>query len=391
MSRYTCRFALLQGFYWVAACLVYSFAERFLTAHGFSVEQVGLVLATANGAALLLQPLMADLADRPNGVSLKAELLGGAAFALILALGLCFPTQYPVWIAVLFGALAAVTLTVQPLCNAVGMAYVDQGVPVDYSLGRGVASAIFAVCCYGMGYLAEWRTDALLWVYAAANVGLAITALLFAPQKRSGVKAIEVSTAAELLKKHPYLKWLLPGTVLLFAVHNFINAYMLSIVSAIGRGTHEMSVGIALAAAVEIPSMAGFSLLQKRFRMPSLLRFASCAFLVKHLIMLLPLFCGAGVWAVYLSQGVQMFGYAIFIPAASFFLNDRMDAGDKVKGQMLVTESQTLGCILGQLVGGFAIARIGLPVTMLIGCGLTAIGVLLLMQSLRNANQNAAA
>ena len=389
MSKYTRRFAILQGFYWIAACLVYSFAERFLTAYGFSVQQVGLVLASANGAALLLQPLMADLADRPKGPSLKSELMLGGALSVILALVLCFPQKFPIVIAVVFGSLSAVTLTVQPLCNAVGMAYVDRGAPIDYSLGRGIASAVFAVFCYLMGFLAEWRTDALLWVYAAANVGLLVIALVFAPGKQPRIREIEVSSAAVLLKKHPYLLWFLPGTVLVFAVHNFINAYMLSIVETVGAGTHEMAVGIALAAVLEIPAMAGFTFLQKRFKITSLMIFSFFAFLVKHLLMLLPLYFGAGVWAIYLSQGVQMLGYAIFIPAAAFFLNGRMDDGDKVKGQMLVTESQTLGCILGQLIGGFAIASIGLPASMLIGCALTAVGVGMLILSVRAANKTA--
>ena len=385
MSRYTRRFALLQGFYWIAACFVYAFAERFLTAHGFTVPQVGLVLALSNGAALLLQPLFADLADRPNGLSLRTELCCLGALSVFAALLLCFPANVPALVAVLFGALSAITLTVQPLCNAVGMAYANSGKTIDYSLGRGIASAVFAVFCYGMGLLAQWRTDALLWVYMAANGGIVLTALLFAPKKSSVRSRAEVSGAAALLLKHPFLKWFLPATVLIFAVHNFINAYMLSIVSAIGCGVHEMSVGIALAAVAEIPTMAGFSLLQKRFKMNRLLLFSFFAFLIKHLLMLLPLYFGAGVWAIYLSQAVQMLGYAIFIPGASLFLNDCMDAGDKVKGQMLLTESQTLGCIFGQLVGGFSIAALGLPATMLIGCALTAAGVLLLWVSLRKA------
>ena len=57
MNRFTVKFAFLQGFYWVSSCFVYAFAERFLTAYGFGVQQVGFVMASANAAALLLQPL----------------------------------------------------------------------------------------------------------------------------------------------------------------------------------------------------------------------------------------------------------------------------------------------------------------------------------------------
>ncbi|MDO4852358.1 MAG: hypothetical protein Q4A88_02940 [Clostridia bacterium] len=121
MSRYTAKFALLQGFYWITSCLVYAYAERFLTAFGFSVQHVGFVMATANGIALLMQPLFADLADRPNGPSLRAEICAGAALSILLALLLLlWQNALPV-IAVLFCALSTVTLTVQPMLNSVGL------------------------------------------------------------------------------------------------------------------------------------------------------------------------------------------------------------------------------------------------------------------------------
>ena len=378
MSRYTRNFSILQGCYWIAACFLYAFAERFLLARGFTVQEVGIVLAVSNGAALLLQPLLAALADRPNGLSLRAELSTGAGLAAALSLLLCFPGQTAALVAVLFGSLAALTVAIQPLANAVGLAYLDRGERINYSLARGIASALFGGYCYAAGFLAEWNSDALLWCFAASSLGLMVSALAFAPKKEPSAQPKEDGGAWTLFLKHRSLWLLLPATVLIFTVHNFINAYMLSIVSAIGGGTHEMSVAIALAAILEIPTMAGFSLLQKRFRLKTLLFFSAAAFLFKHLLLLLPLYGGAGVWAVYASQSVQLLGYAIFIPASSFFLNERMDAGDKVKGQMLLTESQTLGCILGQLLGGFSIASIAVGPTLLIGGALTAVGTALM-------------
>lgn len=390
MSRYTAKFALLQGFYWITSCLVYAYAERFLTAFGFSVQHVGFVMATANGIALLMQPLFADLADRPNGPSLRAEICAGAALSILLALLLLlWQNALPV-IAVLFCALSTVTLTVQPMLNSVGFYYVDRGDPIDYSLARGIASAVFAGYCYCMGFFAERNGSLLLWTYLLANAGMFLMALVFAPKKQPVRVSEKPTGTAALLKKHPYLVFFLLGTVLTFAAHNFINAYMLSIVTHIGKGTHEMSAAISLAAILEIPAMCGFSLLQKRFRLERMLIFSFVAFLVKHLLMLLPLYFHAGIWAVYLSQSLQLCGYALFIPASSFFVNDRMDRTDKVKGQMLLTESITISCILGQLFGGYCIAWVGVPQTMLFGCILSGAGLLLLRQGIEKSRKRCA-
>ena len=116
-----------------------------------------------------------------------------------------------------------------------------------------------------------------------------------------------------------------------------------------------------------------------------MLIFSFCMFLVKHLLMLLPLYAGAGIWSVYLSQALQMFGYAVFIPASSYFINGRMAETDKVKGQMLLTEAITVSCIFGQLVGGYSIQRIGVPATMLTGCGLSVLGLVLLTLGIRKS------
>ncbi len=389
MNRYTVPFAALQSLYWVAAAFIYAFAERFLSAYGFSVQHVGFILAGANVAALLLQPLLADLADRPHGPSLKSEIAACFGFAILCALLLLFSARSLPLTAVLFGSLAAVTVTVQPMVNAVGFHYVDRGERLDYALGRGIASAAFALWCYAAGYLAEWRTDSLLWAFSIASLCALCTALAFAPGKTS-VRSERAAGTLALLKKHPYLLPFLGGTVLLFTMHNCINAYMLSIVSHIGYGTHEMSLAISLAAFAEIPAMAGFSLLLKRFRLEKLLLFSFLMFLVKHLLLLLPLYGGAGIWAVYVSQAVQMLGYALFIPGASFFLNGRMDGTDKVKGQMLITEAIALGCILGQLGGGYSIAGFGVPFTMLLGSLLSVVGACLAAVAVKKAAKTAA-
>lgn len=383
MSRYTRTYAFLQGFYWISACFVYTFAERFLTAYGFSVQHVGIVLASANAASLLLQPLLADLADREHGPSLRSLLLMCLAAAIIFAGVLLFPGKALVLVAVMFACLSTITLAIQPMLNAVGLYYVDRGEPINYSLARGIASAAFALYTFAAGHLAEWRTDSLLWCYIAANIGLLFVCLSFAPKKTvSTVETVPASGTVALLKKHPYLLPFLGGIILTYAMHNYLNAFMLSIVETIGFGTVEMSVAIALAALFEIPSMAGFPLLEKRFRLESLLLFSFSAFAVKHLLILIPLLIGGGIFWIYLSQAIQLFGYAIFILASSFWLNRQMEDHDKVKGQMLITEAMTVGCIIGQMGGGFLIDRLGVPSATLIGNAFSILGLILLYVSL---------
>ncbi len=150
----------------------------------------------------------------------------------------------------------------------------------------------------------------------------------------------------------------------------------------IGGGTIEMSIAIALAALFEIPSMAGFSLLERKFRLEPLLLISFSAFVIKHLMLLIPLLIGGGIFWVYLSQCIQLFGYAIFILASSFWVNRQMEEHNKVKGQMLVTEAITVGCIIGQMGGGFLIDHAGVPAATVTGTFFSIAGLVLLSVSL---------
>jgi hypothetical protein len=62
-------YALMQSAYWMAYCMVLTFAAVFLQARGYSGTDIGVILAASNIMALVLQPLVADLADRSKKIS----------------------------------------------------------------------------------------------------------------------------------------------------------------------------------------------------------------------------------------------------------------------------------------------------------------------------------
>ena len=64
----------LHGTYWMYYGIATSFASVLLLARGYSNGEIGIILAVANVAAVFLQPLVADFADRSKKrfrVSLK--------------------------------------------------------------------------------------------------------------------------------------------------------------------------------------------------------------------------------------------------------------------------------------------------------------------------------
>ncbi len=386
MKLRTFRFSLMQGVYWFGACLVYSYAERILLSYGFQTGVIGVILAASYLSAMVLQPAIASAADRGRRVTLRLGIAAGALLSAALAVSARIGGNAPVVFAVLLGALSSVTLAVQPLVNAVGFHYINRGLDLDYSFARGVASVVYALASLLFGALAARRIGAMLWVYAAVQLGLFLSALFFAPH-REGIAARETGgSLADVFRRYPAFVLFCAGNLVLVVPHMVINSYLASITKVTGG---DMSVMIAIAALVEFPAMMAYSHLRKRIPDRLLLVASAAVYLLKTGLLLAAAYLPIGAWAAYVSSALQMLCYAIFVPAASYYANDTVSESDRVKGQMLLTEAGLAAGVVSMLFGGLSIGRFGVGITLAVCEGLVAIGVLIVWLGLRKGKQKA--
>ena len=366
----TFKLSLLFSFYWAASCMVYSYAERFLLHYGFSTGEIGLVIAIAYLAAMILEPVLAQEADRGTRISLKSGITACAVFAVLLTLFTPVAKRMLPLLAVLFGAMTCVTLGMQPLVNAVGFHYINRGEPVDYSFSRGAASIAYALSSLLLGYLASKNIDSILWVYLFANIGLFLVALWFAPNRTEQMLQESAKSVFSVIPKYPKLMLFCAGMLILNVPHVLINSYLASITG--------MSVMIAIAAIVEFPAMMAYTHIRKRIDDRVLLLISASFYLLKTGLLALAAFVPVGTWAVYVSSATQMLCYAIFIPASSFFANDAVNRADQVKGQMLLTETTLCSGMISMLLGGLSIQKLGVPMTLLISEAFVLCGILII-------------
>ena len=252
MKRRTLLFSVLQSLYWIGACLVYSYAERFLNAFGFETDAVGGIVAIAYGFAMVLQPVLAAAADRERTVTLRTAIAFGALLSCGIAAPLLFGGNALAVVAVLFGALSSVTLAIQPLVNAVGFHYANRGEAIDFSLARGAGSVAYALASLLLGALAAHGSTWMLVPYVAANAGLFLLALRFAPHRTGGVPKTDGASLFGVIRRYPAFLLFCLGNFVLFIPHNFLNAYLASITGVTGGN---MSVMLAVAALVEFPAI----------------------------------------------------------------------------------------------------------------------------------------
>ena len=123
----------------------------------------------------------------------------------------------------------------------------------------------------------------------------------------------------------------------------------------------------------------GIDKLMKKISCQNLLLISGVAFLVKTLLMLI----APNMVIVYLSQAMQMFAYAVFIPVSAYFVNRTMARLDQVKGQAYINCSITLGGVFSNLICGRLLDVRG-PHFMLILClAVTSVGLAIAFIALR--------
>ena len=82
-------YAGIHGTYWMLYGAVCSFASVFLLGKGYSNADIGIILAVGNVAAVFMQPLLADMADR----SKKLSLIGLTEIAAVLIACLLYTSR----------------------------------------------------------------------------------------------------------------------------------------------------------------------------------------------------------------------------------------------------------------------------------------------------------
>jgi PPP family 3-phenylpropionic acid transporter len=81
---------------------------------------------------------------------------------------------------------------------------------------------------------------------------------------------------------------------------------------------------------------------------------------------------------IYLSQSIQMLGFALFTPASIYYVNYIIGKHDKVKGQSMLGVAICLASAIANITGGRILDMIGVRNMLLVGIAVTAVGFLII-------------
>ena len=375
------QYCILQGSYWASFCVVYAFATVFLLSRGFESSMIGVIIAAGNILGVVLQPMVASIADRSEKISLHKLTAMLSIIMILLLVLLYFVPNGLLAVAVLFLLTDTFLQVIQPLINSVSVYYVNQGVSVDFGAARGIGSLSYAAASYILGIVVEkFGTRSILMAGILVALVLLVTVLSMpvfssSAASRLGEKEPEQNDAGLIVFAGRYKNFMLTlaGITLLFTFHNMNNAYLIKVIENVGGTSADMGRMLSIAAITELPVMFLFSRISKHFKSSTLLMVSSAFFAIRAAGFML----AGNVMTMYLAAMLQIGSFALYIPSSVYYVNETMLDQDKFKGQAVMTATNTLGGVFGSLFGGFLIDNAGVDTMNTVCFAMAAAGAVL--------------
>ncbi len=375
------KYSTSQILFCTTICIVIGFASVYLLYKGFSNSIIGVILALGNLISAFLQPLLAEKADKLSYKSFNGLVRWLLLINTALSLILYFLDLSIVWVGIVFTAVITLNLTVTPLLSSLSFSFESLGYKINFGLARGLGSAAYAVFSFILGYVTVKYTSLLPLLNAFVNI-LCIIVLYFytAPGIESVVNVLEDNTqinVIEFFKKYKKFMFLILGAILVTFGHTLINNFFIQVIGNINGDSSDMGKAIFIAAIVELPVMMFIEKIIKKIKIEYIIKFSLLMFAVKHLLT----YFAFNVFMIYVAQAIQVFAYALFLPAGVYYVQKVIEKSDQIKGQSFMNLSFTVSGALASIVGGVLLDRIGVSSTLLISAVISFVGVLIAVKN----------
>lgn len=347
-------YILMQVGFWAMYGAFCGYQTALLLSRGFSNGQAGVIIAFRCLAGIICQPVLGGFADRHPEIPLRRIVSLSLVVGLIANCVLYAVHMGMAGTAALFVLIGGFELSAYPLMDAMAVQFINVGVPIRYSFGRGMGSFAYAVTCVLMGLLVgRFGVEYTLLAHAAL-VAVEIALVAAYPVYRGGVELRDQGSGRphsvlQLLRMNPGFTMMLAAALFALTGVLVLSNFLVNVVVDRGGRTSQLGLALFLMAAAELPAGMLFPKLLARLGSGRLLAVSFAGMLAKVLaIMAAP----SLIW-LYVAQPIQMVGYGLFTPASVYFVNESVPVEDRVRGQtLMMVASNGLGGMLGSLLGG---------------------------------------
>lgn len=370
---------LVQIFYWMLFCTVYSYSTFYLKQAGHTSGRIGLIIAIASILSITLQPFLGSIADKGGTKQLKKLIVIMLLFGALLMFLTGMLNDLLILTTLLYLLTITIVVTLQPLINAFVLTRIVDSKYLNFGITRAFGSLSFAVQSSFLGILIGFFSaqvvpfsGTIIFLLCAFSIVILKVDTL---HHSSYVNTHTHSSMYEsFFKKYPPFVIILIGVALFYAFHTMANIYLIQIVQGVNGNELQFGKALTIAAISELPIMFGFGFLLKKFKCSYLFILSSTFFFIKSILMAF----ATNINMLYIAQGFQLLSFALYVPASVSYIHERMTDFDKVKGQSYLIASTTLGGIIGSVGGGIIIERLGIHEMLLSGVILSGFGMVFL-------------
>lgn len=366
--------------YWAMFAAFCGYQTAMLLGRGFTNSQVGVILAVRCLTGVVAQPILGGWADRHPMFPLKCliSLCLALSFAANLVLIFCPGMGLGATMAV-FGVIGAFEISVYPLMDSMAIQFINVGVNIRYSLGRGIGSMSYALFCLYLGWqVARFGLETYLVTHLITIVAEVVIILTFPtfharPRPAPG-EGPQPQSVVQLLRTNPRFTLMLAAAFLGVTAYMPTINYLINILIHRGGGSQYLGAAMFWTACWELPSAFLFTRLYRRWGSSRVMVLAMAAIGAKAAL----LAAAPSILFIFLFLPIQILGYGLFTPDSVFFVNESVPKADRVRGQsMMMVASNGLGGMMGSLLPGAVLDWAGVGATLLLCAAFGAVGALL--------------
>ncbi len=392
LRRLDWHYIAMQMGFWAMFAAIVAYQTALLLERGFTNGEAGLMTSVRCLAGIVFQPLLGGFADRHPGVPLKH--IVAISLALSLAAGLWYwmdPAMGLGSTALVWVVIGGLGVSSYPLMDAMAVQFINDGMPIRYSLGRGLGSLAYAVVCVLLGLqVGQWGVETTLVTFlllTAAEIALVFTYPTWHPHAPAAqAEQARPQSALSLLRSNPRFTLMLAGVLFGLTAVLPLSNFLVNVILSRGGTAADLGLAMFLMGGFELPAAFLFPRLLRRLGSGRILVLSMFFGTLKGVALLL-------TWnlaGVLLCQPLQMLGYGLFTPASVYFVNESVPPADRVRGQtIMMVASNGLGGMLGGLLAGWTLDAGGAN-WMLAGCILCGcVGTVLCLLALPRKGRSA--
>lgn len=390
-KRLILHYFLLQIGYWACIGAFTGFQSAIMLDRGFTGSQVGTIISISGFTGIVFQPLLGAWADRHPQIPLKRVF--ALCIAPALALDLLFYFTRPGYLgtALIFALIGMAEINTFVLIDSMAMQYINAGVDLPYSLGRGLGAFSYAVLCVIVGVqTARWGMQSALLTHAVLLVLVLLCTVGFPTIPASALPERREETHPhsmwQILRSNPAFALMLTGGFFAMVGVMPIDNFLIQMIEERGGDSSQLGLALFLKAASELPAAFLFQLIYRKLGSRRILLIAIVCMLAKPGLILL----SGSLTMLLLVQPIQMLGYGLFTPAAAYFANESVAPEDRVQGQSMKSViTAGLGSVVGNFLSGYAVDWGGPEAMLKMGLISGTIGICFAVAAIRLSKKNA--